>query len=108
MKLEDVKHLIDAYFEKVSGEEIIERFETLGYVFEDINEANYPEALIIAEKEALAELHFNSSELLERQVNETYQFSETSFSEMITETEVIKFEFFSNSYDKKSYYNQAA
>lgn len=38
MKLKDVQHIIDEYFENVSPEEVIKNFEELGYKFEDINE----------------------------------------------------------------------
>lgn len=35
MKLLDVKHKIDAYFNSVSAVEIVEQFEALGYQFDD-------------------------------------------------------------------------
>lgn len=35
MKLSDVKHKIDAYFNSVSAAEIVKQFEALGYEFED-------------------------------------------------------------------------
>lgn len=108
MKLEDVKHLIDAYFDKVTPEEVIADFEALGYIFEDINENDYPKALQIEEKNALKELHFHSPELFERQFENNYQISETSFSEMLTQSEAIKFEFFLYNYNEESYYNKAA
>ncbi|MCU0443641.1 MAG: hypothetical protein MUE85_01890 [Microscillaceae bacterium] len=38
MKLIDVKDKIDAYFDKVSVQEIITQFEELGYEFEDLND----------------------------------------------------------------------
>ncbi len=34
MKLSDIKHKIDAYFNSVSAVEIVEQFEALGYQFE--------------------------------------------------------------------------
>lgn len=56
MKLENVKHIIDAYFDTVSPEKILADFEALGYEFEDINEEDYPLALLEAERKALKEL----------------------------------------------------
>ncbi len=38
MKLSDVKHKIDAYFNSVSGGEIVRQFEALGYEFEEADE----------------------------------------------------------------------
>ena len=40
MKLDDIKEQIDAYFDAVSSEQIIEDFKNLGYNFVPINNQN--------------------------------------------------------------------
>ncbi|GEM_PF-5299280 len=37
MKLTDIKEQIDAYFKKVTPEEIVKQFQSLGYQFEEID-----------------------------------------------------------------------
>jgi hypothetical protein len=102
MKLEDVKHLIDAYFDKVTPAKVVADFEALGYVFEDIEEEDYPKALIIAEREALKELEEVS---VMKSMNENYHLDEITFQEMNDETENITFDFHSKSYDNSNVTN---
>ena len=108
MKLEDVKHLIDAYFDAVTPEDVIADFEELGYEFEEIPNDEYPKALEIEEENALQELHFQSPEIYSNNFDNNYRINEMPFSEMRTVSETTKFEYSLNNYSEESYYNNAA
>jgi len=41
MKLENLKHKIDSYFDSVTSEEVIEHLKGYGYSFEPIDESDY-------------------------------------------------------------------
>jgi hypothetical protein len=42
MKLKDVKHIIDAYFDALEPLELVRHLESLGYEFEPIEDYSFP------------------------------------------------------------------
>ena len=59
MNLEKFKDKIDNYFNKVTPEEIIERFEKYGYRFEPISESGYD--IIVNSRDIKIELNQNET-----------------------------------------------
>ena len=58
MKLKNVKHIIDAYFDALQPLELVRELETLGYEFEPIHESiPFPQSNIVAD---FSEVYDNS------------------------------------------------